>query len=70
MKKSASIEDPIPKDLFDILEDLILAPAQRDLIGDLIEMSAGFGALAIQSPHRQVDLADRLKHFFDVPGEH
>jgi len=56
-------------DADEVVDDLVLGLAERHLVGDLVEIPRGLGALAVQPAHGQVDLVHGLEHLLDLPGD-
>src|SRR5690606_40755092 len=55
--------------VFEIADDLLLALAQRGLIGDLVEIAGGLGAFTVQAAYRQAHFLGGTEHLFDLAGE-
>ena len=55
-------------DLADFAQHPVLGPAEGDLVRDLVQVAAGPAALAVQAADHEVDLLERLEHFFDLLG--
>ena len=62
--------DDLLDDFDQTVDDFLLGLAEGGLIGNLEEVSEGFGALAVKSAHSQTDFADGIDDLVDLFGEH
>src|SRR5208337_583811 len=56
-------------DVVDLLDQLVFATAQGDLVADLVEIAHRLRAFAEQPAHGQADLLQAAKDLFDLPRD-
>ena len=66
---AAFVSNDVRDDVLDILDDLLLSLAQRDLVRNLVKVAHCLAAFAVQPPDGQVDFVKRLEDFLDFLGE-
>ena len=57
------------EDAVQVLDDALLALAERGLVGDLEDAAAGVGALAEQAAHGHAELVDGADDLFHLAGD-
>ena len=57
-------------DVADLLDQVGLALAQRDLVADLVEIAHGLRALAVQAADGQADFLQAAEDLVDLPRDH
>ena len=62
------LRDQLGGDILQIIDRRFLGDAEGNLIGELIERARGLGALAVQSAHRQTELAEVRADTVDDAG--
>ena len=57
-------------DVADLLDQLRFAPAERDLVADLVEVAHRLRAFAVQAADGQADLLQAAEDLVDLPRDH
>ena len=56
-------------DIGHLLDELVLRPAERGLVGDLVEVPHRLRSLSIEPADGQRDLVEAAEHLVDLPGD-
>ena len=65
----ALVVDDHRHDVADLLDQVLLAAAERDLVADLVEIAHRLRAFAVQAADGQADLLQAAEDLVDLPGD-